>query len=47
MPRPLFKNGDRLNLLKIIERLQVDFPEKDVAADPVRQKLRDLIMHMS
>lgn len=46
MPSPLFKNGDRLNLLKVIERLKVDLPEEDVSADPVRQELCDLIVHM-
>ncbi len=46
MPDPLLKNGDRLNFLKIIEWLELDFLEQDISTDPVRQELCDLIFHM-
>lgn len=36
MPRAFFKHSDGFNFIKVVQRFEFDFLEKDITTDPVR-----------
>lgn len=47
MSSALLKYGDGFNFIKVVQRLEFDFPEKDVTLDPVRKESPGLVRDMS
>ena len=47
MSNAFLKYSDGFNFIKVVQRLEFDFPEKDVSLDPIRKESLGLIRYMS